>query len=48
MTLEEEFDLAEIDREMRMERIRQSAQKLSWKGFGEALRRNLMVIFSVN
>uniref|UniRef100_A0A1I7WNL7 RNA-directed RNA polymerase n=1 Tax=Heterorhabditis bacteriophora TaxID=37862 RepID=A0A1I7WNL7_HETBA len=40
--IEDGFDLDRIDTEMKMEKIRQSASKLTWDGFGQALRRNLM------
>uniref|UniRef100_A0A183FA74 Nucleotide kinase n=1 Tax=Heligmosomoides polygyrus TaxID=6339 RepID=A0A183FA74_HELPZ len=36
------FDLEKIDAEIKIEKIRQTASKLSWDGFQQALRRNLM------
>ncbi|KAJ1366041.1 hypothetical protein KIN20_026556 [Parelaphostrongylus tenuis] len=36
------FDLDKIDAEIKIEKIRQTASKLSWDGFQQALRRNLM------
>ncbi|KAK6726375.1 hypothetical protein RB195_004595 [Necator americanus] len=40
--LEDGFDLDKIDAEIKIEKIRQTASKLSWDGFQQALRRNLM------
>ncbi|KAK5975656.1 hypothetical protein GCK32_003987 [Trichostrongylus colubriformis] len=40
--LEDGFDLDRIDAEIKIEKIRQTASKLSWDGFHQALRRNLM------
>ncbi|VDM52627.1 unnamed protein product [Angiostrongylus costaricensis] len=39
---EDGFDLDKIDAEIKIEKIRQTASKLSWDGFQQALRRNLM------
>ncbi|CAI4228172.1 unnamed protein product [Auanema sp. JU1783] len=39
--VEDEFDLEKIDTEMRLEKIRQSASKLSWEEFTGCLHRNL-------
>ncbi|KIH63738.1 hypothetical protein ANCDUO_05962 [Ancylostoma duodenale] len=41
--LDDGFDLDKIDAEIKIEKIRQTASKLSWDGFQQALRRNLMV-----
>ncbi|EYC42110.1 hypothetical protein Y032_0542g3213 [Ancylostoma ceylanicum] len=40
--LDDGFDLDKIDAEIKIEKIRQTASKLSWDGFQQALRRNLM------
>uniref|UniRef100_A0A158PBH8 Tetratricopeptide repeat (TPR)-like superfamily protein n=1 Tax=Angiostrongylus cantonensis TaxID=6313 RepID=A0A158PBH8_ANGCA len=40
--VEDGFDLDKIDAEIKIEKIRQTASKLSWDGFQQALRRNLM------
>ncbi|CAI5437894.1 unnamed protein product [Caenorhabditis angaria] len=39
---ENELNLERIDMEIRMEKIRQNASKLTWDGFGQAVRRNLL------